>query len=81
MRYILILLLFISCSSKEEKKEPEFEVPQGSALIINDPPKPIAYKKDSATDWVISDSAAVLKVLLNMVEQQYKNASQQQTKK
>lgn len=79
MKYLLILLLFVACT-REIKKPTSVELPQGSMFVINEPPRPTAYKKDSVSGWVVMDSAATLKVLLNMVEQQYKRSQEIQKK-
>lgn len=76
MRYILILLLFIACNGKEEKKEEVKEkiIPKSALFVIQDLPEPVAYKTDTAQPWVILDSAAALKVLLKSVEDNYNRA-------
>lgn len=70
--YIIILGILFSRCGKEQPKKEVVVIPPNSLFIINGQPVPAAYKVDTTKEWVILDSTEALKVLLKMVEDNYK---------
>lgn len=71
---IWIWIMFTSCGKDKESKKEVIVIPPTALFIIQDQPKPTAYKVDTTQEWVILDSTATLKALLKSLEDNYKRS-------
>lgn len=78
---IWLWIMFTSCGKDKEPKKEVVYIPPNALFVINGQPIPTAYKIDTTKEWVILDSTEALKVLLKMVEDNYKRAVQVETSK